>query len=67
MSVDKPAETYKFAILPTLKILQQLVAKSAEISENVLGWEQGELGSNIVSLMESTDSDPVLAAGLNFF
>lgn len=30
-------------------------------------WEQGELSSNILSLIESSDSDPVLDQGLRVF
>ena len=42
-----------------LKLLETLCASSLQISKSVVEWEQGELAGNILSLIESSDSDPV--------
>ena len=50
-----------------LQLLESLCKCAFQISRSVTDWEQGELSSNILSLIESSDSDPVLDQGLRVF
>ena len=50
-----------------LKLLETLCASALQISKSVVEWEQGELAGNILSLIESSDSDEVLNQGLKVF
>ena len=38
-----------------------------KFSKHIVEWEQEELAGNILSLMESTDSDSVFKEGLSVF
>ena len=60
MSVDKPAELYQSMIQPILNHLAVLCSSAWKFSKKIAEWEQEELTGNILSLMESTDSDPIL-------
>ena len=67
MSVDKPADLYLGTIVPLLSHLANLCRASWKFSKRIAEWEQEELAGNLLSLMESTDSDAVLKEGLNVY
>ena len=67
LSVDKPADLYQATIQPILAHLAVLCRSAWKFSKRIAEWEQEELAGNLLSLMESTDSDPVLRDGLTVF
>lgn len=67
LSVDKPAELYQNTILPLLALLSVMCRSAWKFSKKIAEWEQEELAGNLLSLMESTDSDSVLKGGLSVF
>ena len=67
LSVDKPADLYQATIVQLLGHLTVLCRCAWKFSKRIAEWEQEELVGNILSLMESTDSDFVLREGLTVF
>ena len=67
LSVDKPAELYQNTIQPLLALLSVMCRSAWKFSKKIAEWEQEELAGNLLSLMESTDSDSVLKGGLSVF
>lgn len=67
LSVDKPADLYSSTIVPLLSHLAALCRSAWKFSKRIAEWEQEELTGNILSLIESTDSDEVFREGLISF
>jgi len=67
LSVDKPADLYQATIVQLLGHLTVLCVSAWKFSKRIAEWEQEELAGNLLSLMESTDSDYVLREGLTVF
>ena len=67
LSVDKPADIYEETLRPILAHLTVLCRSAWKFSKRIAEWEQEELAGNILSLIESTDSDSVLRQGVMIF
>lgn len=67
LSVDKPADIYEETMVPLLAHLTVLCKSAWKFSKRIAEWEQEELASNVLSLIESTDSDRVLRHGIMVF
>ena len=48
-------------------MIKTLCQSAHQFSAKISHWEQGELIGNILSLMESTDSEDVILAGLQVY
>ena len=67
LSVDKPADIYEETMTPILAHLVILCKSAWKFSKRIAEWEQEELSGNMLSLIESTDSDSVLRHGVMVF
>lgn len=67
LSVDKPADLYQVTIVQLLDLLSVLCKSAWKFSKKIAEWSQEELAGNLLSLLESTDSDTVMREGIEVF